>query len=135
MDEPTVGIDPQSRNYILEAVKKLRENGTTILYTTHYMEEVQAIASSVTIMDQGQIIKKGTVEELIQTVQHEEKVRIDVTDPDSVPVNSLEKIAGGKEGYRSWKPNHHYFNIWIWQFRSNHHTCEGTCWSAWHSSR
>lgn len=97
MDEPTVGIDPQSRNYILEAVKKLRENGTTILYTTHYMEEVQAIASSVTIIDQGQIIKKGTVEELIQTVQHEEKVRIDVTDPDSVPVNSLEKIAGVKK--------------------------------------
>src|SRR5690606_12461262 len=94
MDEPTVGIDPQSRNYILEAVKKLRDNGTTILYTTHYMEEVQAIASRVVIMDQGQIIKEGTVEELIQTVQHEEKVKIDVTDPDSVPMHGLENIAG-----------------------------------------
>lgn len=97
MDEPTVGIDPQSRHYILEAVKKLRENGTTILYTTHYMEEVQAIASRVVIMDQGQIIKEGTVEELIQTIQYEEKVKIDVTNPDSVPVNSLEKIAGVKK--------------------------------------
>ncbi|PAV30672.1 export ABC transporter ATP-binding protein [Virgibacillus profundi] len=97
MDEPTVGIDPQSRNYILETVKKLRENGTTILYTTHYMEEVQAIATRVVIMDQGQIIKEGTVEELIKTVQHEEKMKIDVTDADSVPINDLEKIAGVKK--------------------------------------
>ncbi|GAB3044450.1 ABC transporter ATP-binding protein [Virgibacillus ainsalahensis] len=97
MDEPTVGIDPQSRNYILEAVRKLRENGTTILYTTHYMEEVQAIASRVVIMDQGQIIKEGTVDELIQTIQHEEKVKIDVTNSDSVPVNRLEKITGVKK--------------------------------------
>lgn len=97
MDEPTVGIDPQSRNYILEAVRKLRENGTTILYTTHYMEEVQAIASRVVIMDQGQIIKEGTVEQLIETIQHEEKVKMDVTDVDRVPVKSLEKIAGVKK--------------------------------------
>lgn len=94
MDEPTVGIDPQSRNHILEAVKKLNEQGTTILYTTHYMEEVQAIASRVVIMDQGQIIKEGTVEELIRTIQHEEKVDIDVTVPDSVPLHGLENIAG-----------------------------------------
>ncbi|WP_382353971.1 ABC transporter ATP-binding protein [Lederbergia graminis] len=97
MDEPTVGIDPQSRNYILEAVKKLRENGTTILYSTHYMEEVEAIASRVVIMDQGQIIKEGTVEELIQTVQHEERVKIVVTDSGSVPVEALENIAGVKK--------------------------------------
>ncbi|MFE5278905.1 export ABC transporter ATP-binding protein, partial [Bacillus cereus] len=97
MDEPTVGIDPQSRNYILEAVKKLRDSGTTILYTTHYMEEVQSIATRVVIMDQGQIIKEGTVNELIQTVQHEEKVKMDVTDPERVPIKSLEKIAGVKK--------------------------------------
>lgn len=97
MDEPTVGIDPQSRNHILESVKRLRENGTTILYTTHYMEEVQAIASRVVIMDQGQVIKEGTAEQLIQTIQHEEKVRIDVSDPDKVPVVSLLNIAGVKK--------------------------------------
>jgi len=51
MDEPTVGIDPQSRNHILESVRKLRDNGTTILYTTHYMEEVQEIVSSLWIKD------------------------------------------------------------------------------------
>ncbi|MFC6333797.1 ABC transporter ATP-binding protein [Paenibacillus septentrionalis] len=97
MDEPTVGIDPQSRNHILEGVKTLRDQGTTILYTTHYMEEVQAIASRVIIMDQGQIIKEGTIEELIQTIQHEEKLKIDVTDPDKIPVASLENIAGVKK--------------------------------------
>jgi len=97
MDEPTVGIDPQSRNYILEAVKKLRNNGTTILYTTHYMEEVQTIASRVVIMDQGQMIKDGTVDELIQTIQHEEKVKIDVTDAEQLPIYKLEEIAGVKQ--------------------------------------
>jgi len=94
MDEPTVGIDPQSRNYILEGVSKLRDRGTTILYTTHYIEEIEAIASRVMIMDQGQMIKEGTPAELIQTIQHEEKVRIDVIDPHLIPVGSLEKIAG-----------------------------------------
>ncbi|MFF2887346.1 ABC transporter ATP-binding protein [Paenibacillus sp. NPDC057967] len=94
MDEPTVGIDPQSRNHILESVKKLRDNGTTILYTTHYMEEVQEIASRVVIMDQGQVIQEGTVQQLIKTIQHEEKVSFDVSAPDNVPLNKLEEIAG-----------------------------------------
>lgn len=94
MDEPTVGIDPQSRNHILEAVRKLRSEGTTILYTTHYVEEVQAIASRVVIMDQGQIIKEGTVDELVQTVQHEEKVTIEVTEPDRVSLTRIRNIAG-----------------------------------------
>ncbi|WP_379135939.1 ABC transporter ATP-binding protein [Paenibacillus sp. sgz500958] len=97
LDEPTVGIDPQSRKHILESVKKLRDNGTTILYTTHYMEEVQLIASRVVIMDHGQIIKEGTVEELIQTIQHEVKVNIDVADPDLVPLKSLEEVTGVKK--------------------------------------
>lgn len=97
MDEPTVGIDPQSRNHILESVKKLRENGTTILYTTHYMEEVQAIASRVVIMDQGQIITEGTVEELIQTIQYEEKVNIDVANADNILEESLGRVAGVKK--------------------------------------
>lgn len=94
MDEPTVGIDPQSRNHILQSVKQLRANGTTILYTTHYMEEVQEIASRVVIMDQGQVIKEGTVQQLIQTIQHEEKVRFDVADPAAIPADKLEEIPG-----------------------------------------
>lgn len=94
MDEPTVGIDPQSRKAILESVQRLRDNGTTILYTTHYMEEIQEIASRVIIMDQGQVIKEGTVQELIQTLRHEEKVRFELADPGSVQTGKLEQIPG-----------------------------------------
>lgn len=69
LDEPTVGIDPQSRNHILESIKKLRAEGTTIIYTTHYMEEVEAICDRVLIMDKGLIIAGGTLEELKQSVE------------------------------------------------------------------
>lgn len=65
MDEPTVGIDPQSRNHILETVKQLNEMGITVLYTSHYMEEVSAICNYVHIMDQGKLIASGTQKELI----------------------------------------------------------------------
>ena len=69
LDEPTVGIDPQSRNHILESIKGLRERGTTIIYTTHYMEEVEAICDRVLIMDQGLIIAEGTLDELKKSVE------------------------------------------------------------------
>ncbi len=65
MDEPTVGVDPQSRNSILESIRELNQNGTTVIYTSHYMEEIEAICSKVAIMDFGKIIAYGTVEELI----------------------------------------------------------------------
>jgi ABC-2 type transport system ATP-binding protein len=64
MDEPTVGIDPQSRNNILEVVKELREEGTTIIYISHYMEEVDVICSKIIIMDKGKIIEEGDKEEI-----------------------------------------------------------------------
>ncbi len=78
MDEPTVGIDPQSRNHILEFVREIAKMGTTVLYTSHYIEEVQAIANRVLIMDQGHIIADGTAKELIQILQNEKHVYIDV---------------------------------------------------------
>lgn len=65
MDEPTVGIDPQSRNHILETVKRLNEEGMTVIYTSHYMEEVEAICQNVYIMDHGKVIAAGTQEALI----------------------------------------------------------------------
>ena len=60
MDEPTVGIDPQSRNYILQSVRKLNEMGSTIIYTSHYMEEVEEICTKIAIVDHGKVIAEGT---------------------------------------------------------------------------
>ena len=76
MDEPTVGIDPQSRNHILESVKALNKLGSTIIYTSHYMEEVAAICDRVAIMDKGHIIACGTEKELRERVAQEEKIVI-----------------------------------------------------------
>ncbi len=67
-DEPTVGIDPQSRNFILNKIKQSNEEGTTIIYTSHYMEEVEAICTRIAIMDDGKIIASGTSEELKKLV-------------------------------------------------------------------
>lgn len=78
MDEPTVGVDPQSRNNILDAVRILNENGTTVIYTSHYMEEIQAICSRVAIMDGGRIIAQGTVDELINLMSEERTVKLEV---------------------------------------------------------
>lgn len=68
-DEPTVGIDPQSRNFILEKIKKTNEEGTTVIYTSHYMEEVEAICSRIAIMDNGKIIACGTKDEIKNLVR------------------------------------------------------------------
>ncbi|WP_040980370.1 ABC transporter ATP-binding protein [Oceanobacillus jeddahense] len=93
MDEPTVGIDPQSRNYILDSVRKLQQQGTTILYTTHYMEEVQSIASKIAIMDKGHVIAKGTLDELIENIQHEERIDVEaVNEPTSALLEELKNL-------------------------------------------
>lgn len=77
MDEPTVGIDPQSRRHILDNVKELNRQGMTVLYTAHYMEEAAELSHHIAIMDQGKVITKGTYEELIRLVS--EQTRIDLT--------------------------------------------------------
>ena len=70
-DEPTVGIDPQSRNFILEKIKYANQQGTTVIYTSHYMEEVEAICTRIAIMDRGKLIACGTKEELKNLVRKE----------------------------------------------------------------
>ena len=68
MDEPTVGIDPQSRSHILETVKRLNAEGMTVIYTSHYMEEVEYLCEKIGIMDQGKFITSGTISELRETI-------------------------------------------------------------------
>lgn len=97
LDEPTVGIDPQSRRHIIDTVKELNNQGTTIIYTTHYIEEVQSIASRVVIMDQGHVIARGTVDELVQKIQHEEKIKLEVVESNDVFIEKLNKLDGVKQ--------------------------------------
>lgn len=89
MDEPTVGIDPQSRNHILNSVKELNRLGSTVIYTSHYMEEVAAICDRVAIMDKGHIIACGTEKELRERVAKEEKIVIRATNITPELINEL----------------------------------------------
>ena len=66
LDEPTVGVDPQSREKIFDIVRELRQSGTTILYTTHYMEEAEQLCDRIAIMDDGRVVAMGTLEELLR---------------------------------------------------------------------
>ncbi len=78
MDEPTVGVDPQSRNLIFEVVEKLHHEGLTILYTTHYMEEAERLCERLAIIDNGEIITQGVKEELKKSVPMNELIKISI---------------------------------------------------------
>lgn len=92
MDEPTVAVDPQSRNSILEGIKLLNAQGATVLYTSHYMEEIEQICTRIAIMDSGKIIALGTKEELKKQVATEEHV-----DPNALTLNDVFLELTGKE--------------------------------------
>jgi ABC-2 type transport system ATP-binding protein len=94
MDEPTVGIDPQSRNHILKSVKKLNEKGSTIIYTTHYMEEVETICTRIGIIDHGKLIAEGTKEELKAIVTDKKNIKLVVDQIDNINIKELENITG-----------------------------------------
>jgi len=103
MDEPTVGIDPQSRNHILETVKKLNEKGMTVIYTSHYMEEVEYLCERIAIVDHGKVIALGTKSELCNRLADGFMVKLQVNHYDEQLLQKLqalpvvERIVGGED--------------------------------------
>ena len=89
LDEPTVAVDPQSRNNILDGIVTLRDRGATVVYTTHYMEEVEQICDRIIILDKGEIIAQGTINELKQLSDIEEKVTLQGVE---LPLELKEKL-------------------------------------------
>ena len=97
LDEPTVAVDPQSRNNILDGIKKLRENGATIVYITHYMEEVEILCDRIIILDKGNIIASGTSDELKKLAKIEEKVTVEINDLEDKVLEEIKKIKNVDE--------------------------------------
>lgn len=96
MDEPTVGIDPQSRNHILASIRRLQEEGMTVIYTTHYMEEVEAISSRIIIMDHGSIIAEGTKETLKESIGNDKLYTIELEESESLREEDFFTVEGVK---------------------------------------
>lgn len=94
MDEPTVGIDPQSRSHILDTVLKLNEQGLTIIYTTHYMEEAENLCSRICVMDEGKVIASGTQQELVELVKEKTQINIKLDSVNDSIINSFKNIPG-----------------------------------------
>ncbi|KSU83255.1 ABC-2 type transport system ATP-binding protein [Fictibacillus enclensis] len=94
MDEPTVGIDPQSRNYILNSVRQLNEMGCTVIYTSHYMEEVEEICTRIAIVDHGKVIAEGTKEQLKAIITDTKDIWVDVKSNDSLEESAIKEING-----------------------------------------
>lgn len=92
LDEPTVAVDPQSRNNILEGIKKLRNDGATIIYTTHYMEEIEILCDRIMILDKGKILASGKIDELKQLANIEEKITVDVNDITKEQLSKMSKL-------------------------------------------
>ena len=89
-DEPTVAVDPQSRNSILEGIQRLNADGATVVYTSHYMEEVEQICSRIMIMDRGESLACGTKDDLVRMVSTGEKVEVEAPD---LPDGTLEALG------------------------------------------
>ncbi|MBM6947537.1 ABC transporter ATP-binding protein [Mordavella massiliensis] len=94
MDEPTVAVDPQSRNHILEGIRKLNEQGSTIIYTSHYMEEVEKICTRISIMDRGRILATGTKEELKAMIGTGETITVETGGMTGEQVEEVRLLPG-----------------------------------------
>lgn len=97
LDEPTVAVDPQSRNNILDGIKKLRDNGATIVYTTHYMEEVEILCDRVIILDKGKILATGTTDELKELAKIEEKVTVEINELEETYIEKIKELKNVDE--------------------------------------
>lgn len=94
LDEPTVGIDPQSRNHIMKSIKTLNKNGCTVIYTTHYMEEVEALCNNIAIIDKGRVIAEGSKESLKNLITNKNKFEVIVNDITSIDEKDFNNIKG-----------------------------------------
>lgn len=104
LDEPTVAVDPQSRNKILEGIVELNRQGATIIYTSHYMEEVEQICSQIAIMDCGKNIACGTTDELKQMIKKSEKIKIET---DGTTEKDIEQLLSLPHVYDASYSNRH----------------------------
>ena len=93
LDEPTVAVDPQSRNKILEGIKKLNKEGATIIYTSHYMEEVEQLCSRIAVIDKGKVIAMGSKDQLKDMISLGEKVTIEVFQLTEEMLNDIRNIS------------------------------------------
>lgn len=92
LDEPTVAVDPQSRNKILEGITELNKKGATIIYTSHYMEEVEQICTHILIMDKGKNITDGTADELKRSIKNTENIIVNIKKLDQKHVDAIGKL-------------------------------------------
>ena len=113
LDEPTVAVDAQSRNFILEGVKKMKEQGTTVIYTTHYLEEAEDLCDSFVIMDNGRNVANGTLDELQKSISTTESVTVKFITEDDALVARLKQIPHVNQVTKSQDK----YNI---QFDKNH---------------
>ncbi len=94
LDEPTVGVDPQSRNAILESIEQLAGVGIAVLYTTHYMEEAERLCDRVAIIDRGEIRAEGTQQELVRLVGQNERIKVTGSGATAAAAHRLRAVAG-----------------------------------------
>lgn len=126
LDEPTVAVDPQSRNNILDGIKKLNEKGATIIYTSHYMEEVEQLCTRIVIMDKGKIIATGTKEELKAMIKSGDKITVEIFNMSNSNLEKIKQLQNvnsveysGKNLVLKYNKGKHNLNTLLDFFRDN----------------
>jgi ABC-2 type transport system ATP-binding protein len=97
LDEPTVGVDPQSRNAILESVETLSTEGMAVLYTTHYMEEAERLCDRIGVLDEGRLIAEGTMRELTALVGESDRVHVTATGDLETAARAVRQLTGVRQ--------------------------------------